>query len=52
MKDKKSVLWKEIYQMILIINESNKHKSGKKYKNLTMNASLRSFENIMSLADW
>ena len=52
MKDIKYVLWKDIYQMILIIKESNKHKSGKKYKNLTMNAGLRSFENSLSLADW
>ena len=52
MKDIKYVPWKAIYQIILIINESNKQKSGKKYKNLTMNAGLRSFENSMSLANW
>ena len=52
MKDIKYVLWKASYQMILIINESNKQKSGKKYKNLTMNAGLRSFESSLSLADW
>ena len=52
MKDIKYVLWKAIYQMILIINEINKQKSGKKYKNLTTNAGLRSFENSLSLEDW
>ena len=52
MKDIKYVLWKAIYQMILIINESNKQNSGKKYKNLTMDAGLRSFKNNLSLANW